>query len=134
MLLRHFEELTIHTPTNIWLQFLLVEGSSRLGSNNKWGTFPAASLGWVMSEENFMYSIPAINFLKLRVGYGVTGNMPSDDYVALAMMGVTGRVYDHTSQSWVNAYGPTQNVNKDIKWEKKVNGISDWILRFKIIG
>ncbi len=95
------------------------EGSSRLGSNNKWGTFPAASLGWVISEENFMYSVPTINFLKLRVGYGVTGNMPSDDYVALAMMGVTGRVYDHTSQSWVNAYGPTQNVNEDIKWEKK---------------
>ena len=95
------------------------EGSTRLGLNNKWGTFPAVSLGWIASNEEFLSGSSTIDFLKLRLGYGVTGNMPSNDYLTLGLMGVVGRVYDHSSQTWINAYGPTQNVNKDIKWEKK---------------
>ena len=50
------------------------EGSSRFGANHKWGTFPALSAGWTISEEGFMYDVDAIDELKLRVGYGVTGN------------------------------------------------------------
>lgn len=105
------------------------EGSTRLGANHKWGTFPAVSAGWRISNESFMKDIDFINELKLRVGYGVTGNMPSDSYKSLPMMGVTGRYYDHASGKWVSAYGPTQNLNEDIKWEKKGEwnvGI-DWI-------
>jgi len=95
------------------------EGSTRLGANHKWGTFPAISAGWRISNEAFMKDIDFINELKLRVGYGVTGNMPSDSYKSLSMMGVVGRFYDHTSGKWISAYGPTQNLNEDIKWEKK---------------
>lgn len=95
------------------------EASTRLGANHKWGTFPAVSVGWRISNESFMKEIDFINELKLRVGYGVTGNMPSDSYKSLPMMGVTGRFYDHSSGKWISAYGPTQNLNEDIKWEKK---------------
>ena len=95
------------------------EGSTRLGADYKWGTFPAVSVGWSIGNEAFMESASWINDLKLRLGYGVTGNMPSDNYLSLSMMGVVGRFYDHTSKQWINAYGPTQNQNPDLKWERK---------------
>lgn len=95
------------------------EASTRLGANHKWGTFPAVSAGWRISSEEFMKDMDFVNELKLRVGYGVTGNMPSDSYKSLSLMGVVGRFYDHTSGKWISAYGPTQNLNEDIKWEKK---------------
>lgn len=84
------------------------EGSTRLGADYKWGTFPAVSVGWSIGNEAFMESASWINDLKLRLGYGVTGNMPSDNYLSLSMMGVVGRFYDHTSKQWINAYGPTR--------------------------
>lgn len=102
------------------------EASTRLGDNHKWGTFPAVSLGWRLSNEAFLKDVSWINELKVRVGFGVTGNMPSDSYKSLPMMGVVGRYYDHTSGKWVSAYGPTQNLNEDIKWEKK----AEWNLGF----
>ena len=105
------------------------EASSRLGANHKWGTFPAVSAGWRISNESFMENADFTNELKLRVGFGVTGNMPADSYMSLPMMGMVGRYYDHSSGNWVGAYGPTQNLNEDIKWEKKAEwniGV-DWV-------
>ncbi len=105
------------------------EASTRLGENHKWGTFPAVSAGWRISNEAFMADVQWINELKLRLGYGVTGNMPSDSYKSLPMMGVIGRFYDHTAKKWISAYGPKQNLNEDIKWEKKGewNVGVDWV-------
>ncbi|HTH30269.1 MAG TPA: SusC/RagA family TonB-linked outer membrane protein, partial [Lacibacter sp.] len=50
------------------------DGSSRFGANNRYGFFPAASVGWILSEENFMQSIKWVSFLKLKASYGLTGN------------------------------------------------------------
>lgn len=50
------------------------DGSSYFAANNKWGFFPSASVAWVLSEENFLQSVKAVSNLKLRVGYGATGN------------------------------------------------------------
>jgi TonB-linked SusC/RagA family outer membrane protein len=50
------------------------DGSSRFARNKKWGTFPGVSAAWIASEENFIKSIPAISFLKVRAGYGSVGN------------------------------------------------------------
>ncbi|MEX0771516.1 MAG: SusC/RagA family TonB-linked outer membrane protein, partial [Balneolaceae bacterium] len=50
------------------------DGSSRLGSGNKWGTFPAFSLGWRLSEEAFLRGSEVLSDLRIRGGYGVTGN------------------------------------------------------------
>ncbi len=50
------------------------DGSSRFGQSSRWGTFPAVSLGWIISEEPFLSGNETLTFLKLRMSYGVTGN------------------------------------------------------------
>jgi len=93
------------------------EGSSRFGENNKWGWFPAASLGWRMNRENFMKDISWINDLKLRVGYGVTGNQDFENYKSLTLMGRAGKFY--YNGEWINTYQPVSNPNPNLRWEKK---------------
>jgi TonB-linked SusC/RagA family outer membrane protein len=94
------------------------EGSSRFGANNKWGSFPAASLGWNITKESFMQSISAINNLKLRLGYGVTGNQGIPNYSSLVTLGGGGR-YIYPDGQWRETYGPERNPNPDLRWEKK---------------
>ncbi len=93
------------------------EGSSRFGANNKWGNFPAVSLGWAISEESFMQGIDQVNFLKLRAGYGVTGNQGIDNYQSLVTLS-TGGVYPQNG-IYYETYGPSRNPNPDLRWEKK---------------
>ena len=93
------------------------EGSSRFGANNKWGWFPAVSLGWRISSEDFMSSQNWCNDLKLRLGFGVTGNNLASDLKSVAMLSNGGTFW--YNGSYVYTYGVTQNVNPDLKWEKK---------------
>jgi iron complex outermembrane receptor protein len=96
------------------------DGSSRFGDNHKWGVFPSASLAWRISEENFMEGTQNwLDNLKLRVGYGITGNQDGiGEYKSLALMGTGGGVYyDQAGDSWKQSYGPSQNPNPDLKWE-----------------
>lgn len=58
-----------------------VDGSSKFGKDNQYGFFPAASAGWVVSEEDFMSGISSISFLKLKGSYGIIGNVPIDDFL-----------------------------------------------------
>src|SRR6476620_9755813 len=60
------------------------DGSSRLGANNKWGNFPAVSVGWNIVNENFMAGQKLFSALKLRVGYGESGENNIDPYQSLA--------------------------------------------------
>jgi TonB-linked SusC/RagA family outer membrane protein len=55
------------------------DGSSRFGTQNRWGNFPSVSLGWVVSEEDF-WNIEAISFFKIRSSYGVVGNFNIGNY------------------------------------------------------
>lgn len=99
-------------------QFVLRrEGSSRFGDNNKWGNFPAASVGWAVSEESFLQNVEAINQLKLRVGYGVTGNQGIPNYLSMTTLG-TGGVYPQDGV-YYQTYGASRNTNPDLKWEEK---------------
>jgi hypothetical protein len=93
------------------------EGSSRFGANNKWGNFPAASVGWMISQESFMQGIEFVNNLKLRIGYGVTGNQGIPNYQSLVTLS-TGGFYLQDGV-WFQTYGPSNNPNPDLKWEKK---------------
>jgi len=93
------------------------EGSSRFGSNNKWGWFPSASFGWRINREAFMKNVAWINDLKLRVGYGVTGNQDFANYKSLTLMGKAGKFY--YNGEWINTYQPVSNPNPDLRWEKK---------------
>ncbi|MEJ1241758.1 SusC/RagA family TonB-linked outer membrane protein [Chryseolinea sp. T2] len=90
------------------------EGSSRFGANNKWGLFPAASAGVTLSN---LIEIPAVNSLKIRGSYGVTGNQPRDSYQSLQRFGQRGSFF--YNGKYVPSYGPVSNANPDLKWETK---------------
>lgn len=93
------------------------EGSSRFGANNKWANFPAVSAGWTITNEEFMSGIPVINNLKLRAGYGVTGNQGIPNYRSLYLLG-TGGVYPQNGV-YYQTFGLSQNPNPNLQWEKK---------------
>ncbi|MPR34132.1 SusC/RagA family TonB-linked outer membrane protein [Salmonirosea aquatica] len=65
------------------------DGSSRFGSQNRWGTFPSVSLGWVVSDEAFMQELPKVSFLKLRSSLGITGNNNIGNYTQYALINNT---------------------------------------------
>ncbi|HVF80773.1 MAG TPA: SusC/RagA family TonB-linked outer membrane protein, partial [Flavisolibacter sp.] len=94
------------------------EGSSRFGKNHKWGNFPAASVGWNIMREGFMSGVSFFNNLKLRAGYGVTGNSGIPNYRSLVTLG-TGGFYFYPDGSLGQTYGPSRNPNPDLRWEKK---------------
>lgn len=117
-LIAFFGRLNYTFKDKYFAQFILRrEGSSRFGVNNKWGNFPAASVGWMMSEESFIKSLDFINSLKLRVGYGVTGNQGIPNYQSLITLG-TGGVYPQEG-IYYQTYGASRNPNPDLRWEKK---------------
>jgi hypothetical protein len=93
------------------------EGSSRFGTNNKWGWFPAVSLGWRITGEDFMQGKDWCNDLKLRAGFGVTGNDLGSDLRSVAMLSNGGTFW--YNGAYVYTYGVSQNVNPDLRWEKK---------------
>ena len=64
------------------------DGSSRFGVDNRWGTFPSISLGWIISDENFASNLRTISYLKLRAGYGETGNFNIGDFRQYPGIGV----------------------------------------------
>ena len=68
---------------------LRADGSSRFGSENKWGIFPSASVGWRISEENFMENLSTISELKVRASYGTTGNNDIPDYGSIGSLGAS---------------------------------------------
>lgn len=95
------------------------EGSSKFGQNHKWGDFPAVSAGWRISQEEFMKGIEWINDLKIRADYGVTGNQDFGSYISLNTM--TGFGYYFYNGKYFQVWGPSKNVNPDLKWEKGKN-------------
>ena len=94
------------------------DGSSRFGSNNKYGTFPSFSLGWVVSKEEFWKENDIVNLLKFRGGYGVTGNDAIGDFRYLATIG-GGRNYTFGNSGSVTVgNSPNAPSNPDLKWEE----------------
>lgn len=94
------------------------DGSSRFGSNNKYGVFPSFSLGWVPSRENFWPENNLVNQLKFRGGYGVTGNDAIGDFRYLATIG-DGRNYTIGNTGSVTiGNSPNAPSNPDLKWEE----------------
>ncbi|WP_291917950.1 TonB-dependent receptor [Chitinophaga sp.] len=117
-LIAFFGRINYNYKQKYMLQAILRhEGSSRFGANYKWGNFPAVSGGWVISKEAFMQDITVINNLKLRAGYGVTGNQGIPSYQSIITLG-TGGPYIQYGQ-WIQTYGPNKNPNPDLRWEKK---------------
>ena len=92
------------------------EGSSKLGENNKWATFPSVSLGWTISNEKFMEGLTWLNNLKLRAGYGVTGVIVGDSYNSLTRYEY-GSPYFYDNGVWHQGLSVKSNPNPDLKWE-----------------
>lgn len=93
------------------------EGSSKFGTNYRWGMFPAVSAGWRISQEDFLKNSKVINDLKLRIGYGVTGTAPSADYDAMTTLNYGSRFL--YNGDWIQGLSPTRNPNPNLRWEQK---------------
>ena len=96
---------------------LRAEGSSRFGENHKWGWFPAVSAGWRIRGEQFMSGQSWCNDLKLRAGFGITGNNLGSDLQSKMLLTDGGTFW--YNGAYVTTYGIQQNANPDLRWEKK---------------
>jgi len=93
------------------------DGSSRFGANHKWGWFPAVSLGWRVTEEDFMKNVSWLDEFKIRAGFGMTGNQDFGNYKSLFLVKTSGNFY--YNGQWSTSYAPASNANPDLAWEKK---------------
>ncbi|GEO06052.1 SusC/RagA family TonB-linked outer membrane protein [Adhaeribacter aerolatus] len=91
------------------------DGSSRFGSENRWGTFPSASIGWVVSDEGFMQNFSKLNFAKLRASYGVTGNNNIGNYTQYALVNNT--INAAFGNTVVPGAAVTSLANSNLGWE-----------------
>lgn len=117
------------------------DGSSRFGTNNRYATFPAVTLGWRISNEPFMASTNEwLNYLKIRASWGMTGNQEISNtaryglyYADYGNDRVTGTAYDLNltgSGNFPSGYRQTQATNNNLKWETAIqyNGGVDFEL------
>lgn len=94
------------------------DGSSKFGSNNKFGFFPSVSLGWVLSREPFLANNRWVNFLKLRTSWGINGNDKIGDFRYVSTV-AGGRNYTFGSnEQLINGISPNAISNPDLKWEQ----------------
>ncbi|MDP9081865.1 MAG: SusC/RagA family TonB-linked outer membrane protein [Bacteroidota bacterium] len=94
------------------------DGSTVFGVNNKWGNFPSASLAWRLDQEDFLKGSTTVSTLKLRGGYGVTGNQQGiGPQNSIALVGQAGTVF--FGGTTIPNYAVTQNSNPNLKWETK---------------
>jgi len=98
------------------------DGSSKFAPGNKWGTFPAVSVGWRISEEAFMKNIPAISELKLRASYGKTGFNAIGDYEWQALVQANNTLYPFNNQTQLGSYINVLS-NNALQWE--INNTTD---------
>ena len=91
------------------------DGSSRFGSNNKWGNFPAVSLGWLVNEENFMKSVDWLSMFKVRASYGLIGNNNIGNYTQYNVISNSNTVFGSTTNSGIRV---TNLGNTELGWER----------------
>lgn len=100
------------------------DGSTKFGKNNKYGYFPSSALAWRMSEEDFIKKMNVFSNLKMRLGWGITGNQEITSKISQATLGsVTGAILDGGS-TLTPGYTLTRTPNPDLKWEKTTQ--SNW--------
>lgn len=93
------------------------DGSSRFGSNNRYATFPSVSVGWIISEENFLKDkLGPVSFVKLRASWGQNGNENIGNFRYLASI-ANNNNYNFNSGALINGSAPSKIANPDLKWE-----------------
>lgn len=97
------------------------DGASTFGSNNKWATFPSASVAWRLSEENFLKDVNWLNDLKVRVGWGQSGNAAGFDIYTSRFYYQAGTRFTYVDADGVEhsykSLNAARNVNDNLKWE-----------------
>lgn len=97
------------------------DGSSKFGANSKWGVFPSFAAGWTISNETFLQNSNLLSYLKLRAGWGQTGNSEGiAPYRSIRLYGPGNNYFDGTigeSGDFTPGYVYSQNDNPDLKWE-----------------
>jgi len=109
------------------------EGSSKFGANEKWGLFPAVSFGLEISR---FLNVAAIDNLKLRVNYGITGNLPNESYLSFLRIAARSNNFLYNGE-WTPTYGSDRAPNPNLKWEKQSEidaGIDFAVLGSRITG
>ncbi|MFD0794855.1 SusC/RagA family TonB-linked outer membrane protein [Mucilaginibacter litoreus] len=91
------------------------DGSSRFGANQKYGTFPSVSAGWVVSDEGFMQNLKAVDLFKIRASYGITGNNFFGNYEAQATLG---KYYYAGEDGSVAGQTINRLQNANLRWER----------------
>ncbi len=93
------------------------DGSSRFGADNRYATFPSASVAWRLSEEGFMKDVSAFSELKIRGSYGVTGNNNIGDFSSVAVLGGDHYTFGAGTGTAEYGYAPTGFTNSGLTWE-----------------
>ncbi len=106
------------------------DGTSRFSKKTRWGTFPSVALAWRVSEESFLRDVEAVNDLKVRASYGVTGQQDgigNYNYLPTYWNGSDNAKYIGSNNSYISTYLPSAYV-EDLKWEttKSFNVGLDW--------
>lgn len=96
------------------------EGNTKFGADHKWGLFPAASAAWRVSKLPVFENASMVDDLKVRFSYGVTGRSGFDKYISMAKYKGFGQYYSPTN-GWIMGYGPDNNPNYDLGWEKQIS-------------
>lgn len=113
------------------------DGSSRFGTNNRWGTFPSAALAWKIKEEAFMKDADFVSDLKVRLGYGVTGNQDIGNFRYSQTYAINVKQGTEFGGIFYPGYNITGIANPNLKWEETAQlnfGIDYSLLRNRIRG
>ncbi len=132
-LIAFFGRLNVNFGNNYFLTASLRrEGTSRFGEDNRWGYFPAVSAGVTLSN---LFDLPGIDNLKLRAGYGVTGNIPNESYLSQLLFGPNQNFL--VNGTWIPVYQPSRSPNPNLKWETKSDisvGLDFNLFNYKLNG
>jgi TonB-linked SusC/RagA family outer membrane protein len=118
-LISYFSRLTYNYKEKyLLLASLRIDGASQLyGSSEPYGKFPSVQVGWRITKEEFMQNQRFFDDLKLRAGYGITGNPPAAGFLGVGLLGYGD--YILYNGQWIQTLGPSQNANPALKWEAK---------------
>jgi iron complex outermembrane receptor protein len=134
-LIGYFGRLNLNWDDGIFLTAnFRRDGSSMFGENNRWGSFPGISGGFDLAK---FVEIPYVNRLKLRAGYGETGNLPKDPYLSQLLYGPAEGGNFFFEGNYIQSFRPVRNPNPDLKWEVKKElgiGIDFMLLNYRLGG
>ena len=118
ILISYFGRLNYSYKNKYLLTFTMRrDGSSRFGSDKRWGTFPSGSFAWRLDKEPFIQNLDLFSNLKFRLGYGKTGNDQIGNYARFALVSNTHLTFDGVNNTTGTHLNPNTPENQSLKWE-----------------